>query len=702
MIDNNIIQSLGAGSGIDTNNLVTQLTEIERAAPQERIDNRRELTETKISDFGILKSALATLQDAAEVLIDEDGLFSKSASFTESDALVPTELDANVATGTYAFTVEQIALSQSLAFAGFEDPTDAVGEGVLTFNFGAWARDGSNNIDTGASTPFTLNAESTSATITIDSSNNSLEGLRDAINNAEIGVTASIIFDGTDYHLTLLAESGEDNQLEITVAEAGGSPTNTDSSDLSRFAFNTGIADINAVETQLGQDAQLTFNGLTVNRATNSIDDIVDGLSLDVLKSSAGETISITVSDDKTFAEQNIRDFVTAYNLFLDAVEPAFNVTEVENEDGDTETVVGSLSNDSLGKSILTQIRTVIATAIPGLGDSDLTSLTNIGIRTELDGTLSISEDEFTEAFDQRFEDIQKLFAPHTVSSSSDISINSFNDSTTAGQYEVAITTNPSKGFYNADAINAAVVFPDFDATGKTYTFKINVDGNESATLTIPESTYASQSDLAAQIQTLINSDSTVADGGSRVTVSYDSVNDRFDITSNRYGSSSTIQITEASTDLEADLGLLVTPTITPTDGTTVAGTIDGVAGFGSANVLLPALTEPGTGLALVVGENATSATVNFSRGFAGELTALIDTFLASDGIIATREETLEDSLESLDTDQERLDRRITAFEERLIQQFIAMERILSSLNTSGGFLENLINTLPFTASGDN
>ena len=284
MIDNNIIQALGAGSGIDTNSLVSQLVDIERAAPQERLDNRRELTQTQISDFGLLSSALSTLKDAAEVLSEPEGLFSKTASFTESDALVPTSLDTEVQAGTYAFTVEQIAQSQSIAFSGFADPTSAVGEGTLTFNFGAWVRDGAGDIDLAAGTPFTPNSEADSATITIDNSNNSLNGLRDAINEADIGVTAAIVFDGSNYNLTLLAASGENNQLEITVEEAGGSPTNTDGNDLSRFAFNTQIAGINALETQSGQDAQLTINGLSVSRASNTIDDVVAGLTLDVLK----------------------------------------------------------------------------------------------------------------------------------------------------------------------------------------------------------------------------------------------------------------------------------------------------------------------------------------------------------------------------------------------------------------------------------
>ena len=694
MIENNIIQSLGAGSGIDTTSLVSQLVAVERAAPQERIDSRREETETQISDFGLVKSALATLQDSANSLTDPEGLFSKSASFTESDALVPTELDTDVAAGVYAFTVEQIASSHSLAFDGFADPTASVGTAgdTITFNFGAWTRTAAPD---NTPTSFTQDADSTSQTITIDSSNNSLEGLRDAINNGNFGVSANIVFDGTDYHLTLLAESGNDNQLEITVSETGGSPTNTDANGLSRFAFNASKTGFDSLETQIGQDALITLNGLQVARSSNVVSDIVDGLTLDVLKVSS-ETVTITVTEDTAFAEQNIRNFVDSYNAFLEAVDPAFGINEVENEDGETETIVGSLANDSLGKSILSQIRSLIATPVTGLADSNFTSLTNVGIRTELDGTLSIDETDFANAFENNFEDIQKLFAPRTVSSDTNVTVNSFGEDTTPGEYSVNITAPPSKGDYTGTV--AATGFP-LDTTGKTYTFDITVDGNTSATLTVPTATYATQSDLADALQSLINSDTTLSDAGSRVTVTVDS--GAFVITSDRFGTGSNVSFSAVSTDLETDLGLSTT-TGTSTAGVTVSGTIDSVAAFGSANVLLPDLDEPGVGLALIIGENATSATVNFSRGFAGELDKLIEAFLETDGVIATREATLNDSLTSLDDDQENLDRRIDAFEERLIQQYIAMERILSSLNSSGSFLDNLINTLPFTANNDN
>jgi len=673
-------------------NLVTQLTAIERSGPQGRIDSTREKAEAQISDFGLLSNAMATLQDAAKVLTDPEGMFSKTASYTDSTALVPVELDTDVQAGSYNFEVNAIAQSQSLTSAVFTNKDDAVGEGTLTFSFGNVTAD----VD-GVITAFAQDLEEDSVEITIDSTNNSLEGLRDAINKADFGVQAVIVNDGGGFRLQLNAASGANNELEVRVAEAGGSPTNADASGLSRFAFNLdepGASQL--VQNQGGQDAELTINGLAVTRESNNIDDIVQGLKFDVLKASPGEIVTITVSDDKAFAEDNIRAFVEAFNLFLDAIKPAVGRYEQEDEDGKKTTVTGSLANDALAKSVVSRIRSLISGAVPGLADSNFTSLAGIGIRTELSGKLSIDEDSFSDAFADNFSDVQKLFAPQTSGSSSDISINSYNDGTIAGEYDVVITTPPSRGAYQGGAIDAGVVFPDFDSSAKVYTFTVEVDGKTSAELTLPGATYASQSDLAAALQTLINADETLSAASADVTVSYDSDNNRFDLISNSYGTNSNVSIKSPSNAIADDLGLAEA---TGTPGVKVVGTVNGVAGFGSANVLLPALGEPGAGLAMIIGENATSGTVNFSRGFAGELASVLDEFLLNNGLIDIREDNLNKTIDKADDDEKNLDRRMTAYQDRLMNQFIAMERIISGLNSSGSFLDNLIESLPFTSS---
>ncbi|HEY7771669.1 MAG TPA: flagellar filament capping protein FliD [Marinagarivorans sp.] len=681
MIDNNIIQSLGAGSGIDSRKLVTQLVEIERSAPQGRIDKKTELKETQISDFGKIKSALSTFQASVAALTSDEGLFSKSASFTESDALVPTGLGTDVAAGTYKFEVTSLAQSQSLASPEFSSQDDQVGEGTLTFNFGNWN-----------SGTFEADVEAVPTTITIDSTNNSLKGLRDAINTAEMGVTASIVNNGNGFVLLMTAESGKDNQLEITVEEAGDVPTNEDDSDLSRFGYTAELLSDPMVtpsrmtQQQAGTDANLIVNGLQVSRSTNAVDDVVEGLTLDLLKASPGEIISVTVSDDVEFAKQTTRDFVDAYNALLEELEPVLGFDK-ENEQ------YGSLANDALAKSVIGQMRNIFASSIPGLPeDATFKALTNLGIRTELDGSISINDKEFDAAFKDNLEGVQKLLSASTQSSSSAITVNSFGKQTDAGEYDIVVTTTPRKGYYEGGVV--AQGFP-FDTTGKDFGFNLTVDGVVTDLISLPAGeTYNTEAEMAAAMQSAINADPKLKAAGTNVSVSFDT--DHFVMTSSKYGTSSRVNVTSATDDAINDLQIAVGNGVA---GRNVAGTINGVAGFGLGQVLLPKLGQPGEGLSVIAGENATSTTVNFSRGVGGQLDEVIKTFLQSNGLIDKREEKLERDISGLEGEEERLDRRMTSYEERLMQQFIAMENILNGLNNSGSFLDNLFKSLPFTSS---
>ena len=800
MIENNIISSLGAGSGIDTRGLVDQLTEIERAPRQNSIDTRRDRAEAQISDIGLLRSSLSTLKESVDLLGDES-FGAMSASFTDSTALTPTELGDDAPPGDYTFEVLAVAQAQSLSTGAlFNDPSDAVGKGTLTLDFGDWDATTDN---------FTINGDKPALNITIDDSNNSLTGLRDAINDADAGVQASIIQDGAGYRLLLKAPSGEDNQMRITVAEEGGSPTNVDGNDLSRFAFGAGAVNQQMVQNQAGVDASLKMNGFTFTRESNVIDDVVEDFTFTLNKASPGELINITISEDKLAAENAVRDFVQAYNDFLTAIEPAVGSVEEEDEDGNSVTRDGSLRRDATARSMLSQIRSEIASAVPGL-DGGFTTLGTIGIRTELDGSMTIDEDTFTGAFEDNFDLVQNLFAPQTSSTSDKIEVTGFGDQTVPGTYNVAITQEPARGglvgtaaagtlladlttvptkgdftgaasaFASTDLSGATsgdyafdiavdggtavtITLPpanyadenaiatalqaEFDSnsvaadiahdgtkfvvtsraagshsavaitnvqeltpgefglaagsatsgTGPNYDFKVTVDGTTSGTISLTPGTYADHDALAAHIQSQINGDETLKANGADVDVVWNV--DHFEITSRAYGAKSNVTVTDMGPNT-SDLGL---SSGTSTAGTNVAGTIDGVAGFGVGNVLLPELNSDPHGLSFLVKAGASTApgSVNFSRGFAGELSQLIDSFLQSNGTFDQKEDSLESRLEDLDEDQERLDRRMEAFHERQIQQFIAMERILGGLSTSGDFLDGLGDRLPNTASNN-
>ncbi len=684
MIDNNIANALGAGSGIDSASLVKQLTDLERLGPQQRIDSRREKAEAQISGFGTMTSAIDTLRTSISALTGKEGLFSKSAAFSDRDNILPTKLETTVQPGSYAFTVNRLAQAQSMTFGGFASDKDAVGTGTLTFNFGQWDR------ADGVPPSFNPDADAEPFSITIDNSNNSLVGLRDAINKAGKGVQASIINDGSAQRLVVTAPSGGKSELQISVAEDGDTPTDTDASGLSRFAFNADVPDFTAVETQKGLDALITINGLAVTRPSNTVTDLVEGLSLDLLKAEEGKVTTITITDDKAFAESNIRAFVDAYNTFLKDTQPLTGYNKEEKE-------WGSLRNDPLAKSVLSRFRSVISSAIPGLADSNFTALANAGIRTELNGTLSIHEETFNKAMTENFADVQKLFAPHTNSSTSDVTVNSFGKQTRAGSYEVNITTPPARGFFTG--ATATADWSSFNTGADDYSFSVKLNGVTSDVITLAADTdFSSGAAMADALQIAINGDAKFAAQGASVAVTYDEDNNRFDITSKRYGAASGVDIVSASEMFGSALGLDVG---TGTAGVDVKGTVDGVEAFGLGNVLLPKLGEPAEGLSLVIGDNATTSTVEFSRGFAGEFEEQIKQFLQSNGLIDSRETELNRQLTDLDIKEEQLDRKMSIFQERLMRQFVAMERILNSLNSQGGFLEGLIDRLPFTAKKD-
>ncbi len=680
-IDNNIISSLGAGSGINSSSLVSQLVEIEKTSKQDRIDTKRETYETQISDFGLLRSALATLQDAADLLMEDDSFSAKNATFTESTALLPSKLGDDAPVGDYTFEVLAIAQAQSLSTnATFSETSDTVGKGVLTFSFGQW--------DDALDPPetFTVDTDRDAFNITIDDTNNSLAGLRDAINAADEGVQASIINDGSGYRLVITAPSGASNELQVTVAEDGGTPSNTDANDLSRFAFGAGVAGANQqlIQNQTGADASLVVNGLTVSRSSNEIDDVLEGFEFTLAKAAPGEVIAVNIFEDKTTAEESVRGFIDAFNAFLEVIEPLTGYNEETEEDG-------SLSRDATTKSIISGIRDTIADAIPGIS-SGFTSLAAIGIRTDLDGNLSIDEDALTAAFADNFDLVKTLFAPVTSSSADKITVNSFGTQTVPGSYDVVVTNDPAKGNLVGVA-SAGTLLADINGAGATdYDFTITVNGKTSETISLTPGSYADEDALAAHIQSQVNNDATLIANAGKVDVIWNT--DHFEITSRTYGSKSNVSVTAVGGSA-ADLGL---DTGTSTAGSNVAGTIDGVVGFGLGNVLLPELNSDPYGLTLVVQPGATTSTINFSGGFGRELSTLLDQYLQSSGIIDTREDNIDDKLDTLDTDQDKLDRRISAYQARLQAQFLAMERIVSSLNSSGGFLDGIMDRLPFTA----
>jgi flagellar hook-associated protein 2 len=236
-----------------------------------------------------MKSALSTFQTAVKALASADKFNAQTV--TSSDPTVFTATANGKATlGDYAVTVNQLAKAQKLALTGFTNTTDVVGTGTLTISFGTFTP---AVIAPPTPSSFTPNAAKTDVTITIGSSNNTLAGVRDAINASNSSVSATIVNDGTSNRLVITSkDTGEVNSLKISVAD--DDTTNTDAAGLSQLAYDpaaTAGSGKNLAQLQGAQNALLNIDGIDVVKSSNKVTDAIDGVTINLLKTSGGNIL---------------------------------------------------------------------------------------------------------------------------------------------------------------------------------------------------------------------------------------------------------------------------------------------------------------------------------------------------------------------------------------------------------------------------
>ena len=257
----------------------------------------------------------------------------------------------------------------------------------LTFEFGTY--------DSATPPDFTVNTAKASKTITIDATNNSLTGLRDAINAANMGVSASIINDGTNSRLSITsADTGARNALRIT----------NDDASLDAFTYNPKGAVSNLSQTVPAKDAVIKVDNVTITKQSNTITDAIQGVTLNLTKeSAAGVSTKLTLTRDTASVQSAIQAFVKAFNdankAIVDAT--AFN----------TATGKGAVLNgDSTARSIQTQVRGIFSAAVPG-APAGSSVLSDVGITFQKDGTLGIDSEKLTAALNSTTKDLGALFA---------------------------------------------------------------------------------------------------------------------------------------------------------------------------------------------------------------------------------------------------------------------------------------------------
>lgn len=525
------ISSLGIGSGLLTSELLEQLIDAERKPTEARLDAEKALVDAKISAFGEVSSAVSSLSSSLKSLNSLSAFNASSVTSSNQNALSATA--SSIATpGNYSVNVQSLAQQHTIATQSYTSVNEAIGTGVLTFRFGT------TNIDQfGVYQGFTVNPERTSRNVVISSSNNTLAGMRDAINDAKMGVQANIVDDGTGFRLLLTSdEGGADNSIELTATGSAG-----------MAAFNFNQSSQTAEQTQAARDALFSINGLQVSRESNLVVGVIPGVTLN-LKEATNGPVSLSVSKDPAALIEKVQAFIGSYNQLKVLGD---SLTAFSADSGRGSLLTGDATLRRMMSDINGALRSVNSTL-------DIRSLSEIGITTNQFSNFQLQLDvtKFTEAVASNSQAVTSLFAANGVSSDSAVTFIRAGSQTKAGQFDVNITRLATAGSYAGVSV-AALGAGNIAINSSNNSFTMRLNSTEVA-ITLTAATYASAAKLAEEIQLQINSNSEVRDAEDTITVNFNAAENRFEMTSNRFGAESVIQMVDISSEASTVLGLVL------------------------------------------------------------------------------------------------------------------------------------------------
>jgi flagellar hook-associated protein 2 len=384
------VSSLGVGSNLDLSGLLDKLATSE-SAPLVALQKQQTSYTAKLSAYGTLKNALSNFQAAATKLADATLFQGVKVASSAADVLTAAGSATGVS-GNYSVEVTKLAQAQSLAATGVVDPKAAVGAGRVTIYFGTLSGGVFTDDPTRA-------AQSAAQSIVVDGTNNSLEGLRDAINaKAEIGVTASIVNDGgaSPNRLVLSStQTGAASSMRIAVTDTVPAAIPADLTKLQGLLNHNGVTGLQ--QTSAASNAALTVNGIAITSATNTVKEAVQGVTMTLAKTGLS---TLSVSRDTAAVESAVGAFVTAYNG-LQSTATQLTRYDVAKKSG------AALVGDSTLRSIQTSIRSALNTPQAG----ELKVLSSVGVSFQKDGTMAFDAAKLKTAFASDREAVVELFA---------------------------------------------------------------------------------------------------------------------------------------------------------------------------------------------------------------------------------------------------------------------------------------------------
>ena len=442
------------GSGLNISEIVNSLVEAETAPQVNRIQKDIDNRNAAISGYALVANELGKLKSFTESL-GGSSAFSVSSNSSSIDVQVNNQADAKAFSAQVS--VSSLAQSQTLEFSGFSSKNAEINLGSIAIDFGSWTEN-----------EFSINNSRASQNVSVSAANNTLNGLAETLSALE-GVNATVTDkgDGT-FSLIVNSDTGENNALRLTVTE--------DELDSGLSTFDTS-ANNASKQVVAAQDASINLNGVVVTRETNTITDLIDGYEFK-LNSVTTSATSITSVTDKAAAFSTINEFVNMYNNISSTI-TSLTQSGVNGQEK------GVLARDITVQSIQRSLRSIITSELPGYGDKGR-YLSELGVKTMRDGSISLSEDDFNKAFEE--EPILFDVVVNSIASSNNSLVSASQSSSvlipTAGAYDFNVSDDGSAtlGGVSLSATTLADGTKQYlSISGDTKGLKLTVSGSVSS-----------------------------------------------------------------------------------------------------------------------------------------------------------------------------------------------------------------------------
>ena len=422
------------GSGLNITQIVDSLVQAETAPQKDLLQDKIDRRTTAISALATLSSELGTLKTSISG-------FSGTSKYTATSTSAANTISVSDTSSATPFTsdvqVTALATSQTLEFSGYTSPTQELATGSISVDFGTW---NSN------ATTFTRDTSVSAVTATISDTNKTLAGIASSL-NALSGVSASIVKKAENsYSLLVRSAAGADNALRLTVTPTSSGSTIT--------ALDT-TSDNNNHQTVAASNAALTVDGISIARESNSIADLFEGYTLD-----------LTATTSSTFRVSGSLDTTTAYSQmqsFIDSLNSSRTKLNELTKTGSATAEAGPLNNDPVAAAVVKKLRSLTNGALTGFGTSSL-YLSNLGVRTNLDGTLTLTKSSFETALATDATTFDAIFNSTATSDSDFLSVTkSASTDITPGTYAWTFNSSSSVATLGGTTLTAST-----DSDGNT------------------------------------------------------------------------------------------------------------------------------------------------------------------------------------------------------------------------------------------